>query len=157
VELQLTVRAYKEEVRQKMLASIERISVETARAAGIPEDRAPIVRASETEFAPATYNDPELTQRLSKVLEQTLGVDNVVQWPPIMGSEDFGRLGLEGRKIPTCLFWLGAVDPEKVARSRETGSPLPSLHSSLFQPLPEPAIRTGVKAMTAALMDLMKR
>ncbi len=157
VELQLTVRAYKEDVRQKILASIERISVETSRAAGIPEDRAPIVRASETEFAPATYNDPDLTHRLSDVLERTLGAENVVKWPPIMGSEDFGRLGLEGQKIPTCLFWLGAVDPEKVARSRETGSPLPSLHSSLFQPLPEPAIRTGVKAMTAALMDLMKR
>jgi hippurate hydrolase len=157
VELQLTVRAYKEEVRQKILASIERISVQTARAAGIPEDRAPIVRVSETEFAPATYNDPDLTQRLSKVLERTLGAENVVKWPPIMGSEDFGRLGLEGQKIPTCLFWLGAVDPGKAARSRETGSPLPSLHSGLFQPLPEPAIRAGVKAMTAVLMDLMTK
>ncbi len=37
VELQLTVRAYKEDVRQKILASIERIAKATALAAGIPE------------------------------------------------------------------------------------------------------------------------
>jgi hypothetical protein len=31
------------------------------------------------------------------------------------------------------------------------------LHSSLFAPLPEPTIRTGVKAMTCAVLDLMKK
>jgi hippurate hydrolase len=44
-----------------------------------------------------------------------------------------------------------------VKQSRETGTPLPSLHSALFQPLPEPTLRTGVKAMTSALLDLMKK
>ena len=32
-----------------------------------------------------------------------------------------------------------------------TGEPLPSLHSSKFAPLPEPTIKTGVTALTAAL------
>jgi hippurate hydrolase len=74
-----------------------------------------------------------------------------------MGSEDFGRFSLDDHKIPICFFWLGAVDPQKVARSKQTGTPLPSTHSSLFEPLPEPTIRTGVKAMTAAVLDLMKK
>jgi hippurate hydrolase len=76
---------------------------------------------------------------------------------PNMASEDFGRLGLEGHQIPIVQFSLGAVDPAKMAESKRTGEPLPSLHSSLFAPLPEPTIRTGVKAMTCAVLDLMKK
>lgn len=157
VHLQLTVRAYKEEVRRKLLASIERITKQIALAAGIPNERAPIVNVSDTEVTPATYNDPGLTQRLATAFEKALGRENVVPWPPIMGSEDFGHFGLEGHQIPTCIFWLGAVDPMKVAQSQQTGTPLPSLHSNSFQPLPEPTIRTGVKAMTSAVLELMKK
>jgi hippurate hydrolase len=138
------------------LASIERITKGIAQAAGIPAERAPIVKVSETEVTPATYNDPKLTQRLAVVFEQILGKENVVEWPQIMGSEDFGRFSLEGHQIPLCLFWLGAIDPEKVRQNKQEGKPLPSLHSSLFEPLPEPTIRTGVKAMTAAILEVMK-
>ena len=45
VDLQLTVRAYKEEVRKRVLASIERITKGPPRG-GIPEDRAPIVSSA---------------------------------------------------------------------------------------------------------------
>ena len=156
VNLQLTVRAYKEEVRQKLLASIERITKGTALAAGIPNDRSPIVAVSQTEFTAATYNNPALTERVASVLVKTLGADNVVKVAPIMGSEDFGYLALD-QQIPATMFWLGAVDPVKVKLSKETGTPLPSLHSALFAPLPEPTLRTGVKAMTSAVLELMKK
>jgi amidohydrolase len=156
VNLQLTVRAYREEVRQKLLAAIERITKGIAIAAGIPEDRAPIVKVSETEFTAATYNDPQLTERLATAFVKALGQDNVVKIPPAMASEDFGYLSLE-QKIPAIQFTLGAVDPAKVKRSKETGTPLPSLHSALFEPLPEPTLRTGIKAMTAAVLELMKK
>src|SRR5437879_11326561 len=42
VQLQLTVRTYKPEVRKRVLASIERVAKGIALAAGIPEERAPI-------------------------------------------------------------------------------------------------------------------
>jgi hippurate hydrolase len=112
---------------------------------------------SETEITPATYNDPALTERLTSAFAKALGVENVVQWPQIMGSEDFGRFGLEGHQIPTVLFWVGAADPAKVAESKRTGKLLPGAHSPLFAPLPEPTIRTGVKAMTSAVLELMKK
>jgi amidohydrolase len=156
VKMMLTVRSYKEEVRQHILASIERITRNIAAAAGIPEDRAPIVKASETEYTPALYNDPQLTERVVGSLQKTLGADNVVKLPPVMASEDFGRYSLE-QQIPTVLLNLGAVDPAKVAESKRTGKPLPSLHSSLFAPVPEPTLRTGVKAMTTAVLELMKK
>ena len=156
VNLQLTVRTYKEEVRKRILASIERIAKGVAMAAGIPDDRAPIVKVSDTEITSSTYNDPQLTERVASAFRRALGDDNVTQVAPIMASEDFGYLSLD-HKIPSVIFWLGAVDPAKVKQSKETGIPLPSLHSSLFAPVPEPTLRTGVKAMTAAVLELMKK
>lgn len=156
VRLQLTVRAYKEEVRQKLLAAIERVAKGIALAAGIPENRAPIVKASLEEATPATLNDPDLTQRLARRFVTVFGADNVVKWPPIMGSEDFGRFGLEDHQIPCCIFWVGAVDPAKIAPGGQSQMPLPSLHSSAFAPLPELTLRTAIKAMTSAVSELLK-
>lgn len=156
VTLQLTIRTYKEEVRQNILASIERIAKNLALAAGVPEDRAPILRVVEGENSPSTYNDPELSERIAGAIGKAIGKDNVVRAQPLMVSEDFGRLSLD-HQIPAFMFWLGAVEPSRVEASRKSGKPLPSLHSSLFGPLPEPTLRTGVKAMTAAVLELMKK
>jgi len=156
VTLQLTIRTYKEEVRQHILASIERIARGAAMAAGVPEDRAPIMKVIESENAPSLYNDPKLTERVAVAIGGTIGTSNVIRVAPLMASEDFGNLSLD-HQIPSVMFWLGAVDPVKVEASRKSGKPLPSLHSSLFQPLPEPTLRTGIKAMTAAVLELMKK
>src|SRR5262249_36521764 len=122
----------------------------------IPDDRAPVVKASETEMTPALYNDPQLTERVAKTLERTLGAENVVQIPPIMASEVFGRYSLD-HQILRLLFSFGSVEPTRMAASKQSGKPLPSLHSSLFASLPEPTLRTGVKAMTSVVLDLMKK
>ena len=156
VTLQLTIRTYKEEVRQHILASIERIAKGVALAAGVPEDRAPIIKMVESENAPSLYNDPKLTERVAGAIGRTIGTDNVIKVAPLMGSEDFGRFSLD-RQIPAFMFWLGAIEPSRVEASRKSGKPLPSLHSSLFEPLPEPTLRTGVRAMTAAVLELMKK
>jgi amidohydrolase len=154
VNLQLTVRTYKEEVRTRILASIERIVKGVAATAGIPEDRAPVVKVS--EGTGSTYNDPTLIERLVVSFKQALGEENVMQMPPMMASEDFGYFSMD-HKIPTTIFWLGASEPAKVKASRESGVALPGLHSALFAPVPEPTLRTGVKAMTSAVLDLMKK
>jgi hippurate hydrolase len=156
VTLQLTTRTFKEEVRLRIIASIERIAKGVALAAGVPEDRMPIIRVIESENAPSLYNDPQLTARLATAIGRTIGADNITQVAPLMASEDFGRFSLD-HQIPSCMFWLGAIEPSRVAASRKSGKPLPSLHSSLFEPLPEPTLRTGVRAMTAAVLELMKK
>src|ERR1700756_417754 len=157
VHLQLTIRTYKDEVRQHILASLDRIARGIALAGGVPEDRAPIVKANETEVTPAMYNDPSLTEREVAALKRGLGADNLVEKPAVMGSEDFGQFGLEGHKIPTFMFMVGAIDTDRIATSQKTGVPLPSLHSALFWPVPEPTIRTGVRAMSVAVLELMKK
>ncbi|HEU4766480.1 MAG TPA: amidohydrolase [Pyrinomonadaceae bacterium] len=155
VNLQLTVRTYKEDVRQRILASIERIVKSAAMSAGIPEDRVPIVKVS--EGTTSTYNDPKLLERLTPALQRALGEENVlVKVPPMMASEDFGYLSLD-QKIPATIIWLGASDPQKVKQHRESGAALPGLHSALFAPVPESTLRTGVKATTAVVLELMKK
>ena len=156
VHLQISVRAYKEEVRLRILASLDRIARGIALAAGVPEDRAPIVKVSDTEVTPATYNDPALTARVATAMKAELDAENVLALDPVMGSEDFGQLGLHNHQIPTMMFRVGTMDVERIAKSKQTGVPLPSLHSGLFWPVPEPTIRTAVRAMSAAVMDLMK-
>jgi hippurate hydrolase len=46
------------------------------------------------------------------------------------------------------------VNPDKYAASQIDGMPLPSLHSPLFAPDYDPAIATGVDAMTSAALEL---
>ncbi len=156
VKLQLTVRSYKPEVRRYLLDAIRRTAEQTARAAGFPDELLPVVTQHDEEYTPSTYNDPELVERLTEVFSGVLGEEAVVRMAPVMGGEDFSRYALEG-EIPIHIFWLGAVDPETIRQAEETGATLPSLHSSEFAPLPGPAIRTGVLAMTSAVLDLMAR
>jgi amidohydrolase len=150
VQLLMTVRTYKPEVRKRVLASIERIARGIALAAGVPEDRAPVFELLTGESVDSTYNDPALTERLAAALTKGMGAENVVRIDPLMVSEDFGRFGLD-HKIPITMFNLGAVDPAKIA----SGQRLPSLHSSGFQPLPDPTLRGGIKAMTLAVLELL--
>jgi amidohydrolase len=151
VQLLMTVRTYKPEVRQRVLASIERIAKGVATAAGVPADRMPTMEVLKGESTESTFNDPALTERLAKALGASMGEKNVVKIDPLMVSEDFGRFALGG-KIPATMLNVGAVDPARIA----AGGRLPSLHSSQFAPVPEPTLRGAVKAMTIAVMELLR-
>ena len=157
VKMQLTVRTYKSEVRERVLADIERIAKGCAAAAGIPPDLAPIVSVSKEFFTPATYNNPELTKRLVAVWRKSLGDQNVEIIDPVMGGEDFSEYSLPDHSIPAANFHFGAVDPAKIEEFKKAGKELPTLHSSKFAPVPEPTIRTGMIGMIAAVLDLMKK
>ena len=157
VTMQLTVRTYKKQVREKVLAAIERIAKDIAAAGGVLPERAPIVTVRKDEFCSATYNNPELTKRLVAVWRKSLGNENVEIVDPTMGGEDFSEYSLPDHSIPAVDFHFGAVDQAKIADYQQTGKELPSLHSSKFAPLPEPTIRTGIVAMTTAVLELMKK
>lgn len=155
VKLQLTVRSFTDQVRENTLNAIRRIVRGQALSAGIPEDRLPTVTVDDREFTPSTYNHPELARRLGGVFKGVFGDNKVVTRKPVMGGEDFSEYGRTMDKIPICIFWLGSVEPERVAESERTGKPLPALHSNLYRPVPEPTLKTGVTAMTAAVLELV--
>jgi len=157
VKMQLTVRTYKADVRERVLAAIDQIAKGIATAGGVPPERAPIIDVAKDQFTPATYNNPELTKRLIAVWKKSLGNENVEIVEPTMGGEDFSEYSLPDHSIPAVDFHVGAVDPEKIAQFKKEGKELPSLHSSKFAPVPEPTIRIGIVAMTAAVLELMKK
>ena len=154
--LQLTVRTMTPAQREKVLAAIARITNGITAAAGVPPDRAPIIEVA-PDHVPATINNPELTRRVAAALARSLGKENVVPGDPVMASEDFSLYALEDPRPPICMFWLGAADPTKFKDAKEQGTRLPGPHSAEFAPVPEPTIRTGVKAMTGAVLELLKK
>ena len=148
--LQLTVRSYSEEVRQTLLGAIQRKAKAVAASFDAPEPEISI-----SEGTPSLKNDADLTARLKKVFEKTLGEENVAIDSPAMGGEDFSRYGRAG--VPILLYRLGTVSQSRLDRFKTLGVPPPSLHSSLYYPDVEPSLRTGFLTMTAAALDLLRK
>ncbi len=153
VDMGLTLRTYSMDVRDQIIAAVRREVKGLAEGYGIPEDRMPTVTV--TESAPATWNDPGLAERIRASAIAALGKSRVMEGQSAMASEDVSLFTLDG-KIPGVMYTLGAADPVKLEESRKTGIPLPGPHSPLFAPVYGPAITTGVTAMTAVAMDLLK-
>ncbi len=154
VKLELNIRAYKPEVREHIIQAVARISRAAALGAGMPEDRLPLVSVLEGEFAPALYNEPATVARVRGAFERVLGAENVHSVDPVMASEDFGYLGVDG-KIPVMMFALGANSQELIDEAQRTGVPVHGLHTSRFEPIPAPTLRTGVVAMSTAILEIL--
>ncbi|MDB2439408.1 amidohydrolase [Hellea sp.] len=153
VKLQLTVRSYSDETRDKLLASIKRISENMGRVAGLPDEKLPVVEIKD-EYTPAAYNNPELSAKAMDIMAEVIGSDNVIASDPVMGGEDFGRYGRTDPKIPGMIYWLGAADPAEVKAAKKAGKSMPSLHSPFFKPNAAAAIPIGVDTMTATAVSL---
>jgi hippurate hydrolase len=141
--LQLTVRSYEDEVREKLLAEIRQIAVKVSEAHRAP--RVPEVKFAE-DFTPAGYHDPELTARLQGVFERLVGKENVTVVEPVMGGEDFSRFPRH-YGVPGLQFRVGAAKPD------HDGSI--GLHSSKWAADPEPTMRTGTVAFVRACLELL--
>ena len=155
VKLQLTLRSYTDEVRNETISSIKKIVKGSAISAGLSEENYPVIKIKD-EYTPAVFNNPSLVEKIQKSFVKSLGEKNVIKVSPVMGGEDFGMFGRVEPIIPTALFWLGAVNKKVYEKAQKEDLILPSLHSDLFLPDAEPAIATGVKAMTSAILDLYK-
>ncbi len=155
VKMELTARAFSDAARQVILDGIRRTAQGVALSAGVTVDRAPVVTVVDEESVPPLYNDPTLAARVKVILGKALGSENVFDEPPAMSSEDFGLLGLDGHKIPTVMFWLGAIEPAKFSAARAQNKLTPGPHTSRFEPDPELTIRTGVTAMTSVGIALL--
>ncbi|HEX5223429.1 MAG TPA: amidohydrolase [Verrucomicrobiae bacterium] len=154
VKLELTLRAFDEKVMAQLIESIRRICKGTAQAAGVPEDRLPVVTVT-PESVPATVNDVFLTRRLTAAFKEWLGDSRVKLTPPAPGGEDFSEFGRTPEHVPICLWWVGATAWDRFSESERSGVPVPSNHSATFAPVPEPTLKTSVLSMTAAVLEMM--
>jgi amidohydrolase len=149
-KLQLTVRSFTEEVREKLLKAIERKAKAAAAAAGAPEPK-----IEYSDKTPATFNDAKLTERLANTFRKALGEKKVVNVEPSMGAEDFSLYGRAG--VPCCMYRLGVVEAQRMAGYKRVGQLPPGLHSPQFHPDAEPTLRTGIIATCSALLDLLPK
>ena len=147
-KLQLTVRAYSPEVRERLKQGIVRKAKAAALSAGAPE---PSVEFSDD--TPATINDALLVQQLLPAFQQTLGTSKVVAVQPVMGGEDFSQFGLAG--VPIAMFRLGTQSSQRIQSFAEKEQSLPSLHSPFFYPDPEQTLETGARTLIASALEFM--
>lgn len=148
-EMGLTVRTFKADVRQQVLAAITRVVNAEAQAGGARKE--PLIE--HLESTDSVYNDPALAERLRKPLEVALGKENVITKGPIAPSEDYSFFVEQG--VPSLYLSLGGANPQKYAETKAAGEKLPSNHSPLFAPDADLALRTGIKAEVAVLRNLL--
>ena len=154
VDLQLTLRTFKKEVREKVHQRIREIARGVAISAGLPKEKYPVVTFPET-VTPPNYNDPALVDKMVRSAAEILGKENVVHAPPQMVAEDFALYGHTEHQIPTVLFWLGTVPEERIKAAAE-GQSLPALHSPFYYPDPQKSIQSGVQVVAQILLDLLE-
>jgi amidohydrolase len=153
-DLQVTVRANDEETRAKLHAAIKRMARGIGIANGMPEDKLPLVKI--IEGTPTTINNAPLARRLNAAIGKALGPDTVVPFEQTgMGAEDFAYFVEQKYGIPGYYFAVGGTPQATIDAAKKGGPPVPSHHSPLFKIDPEPSVRLGAEAMTAAVLDLL--
>jgi amidohydrolase len=156
-KLQLTVRSYQPEVRKLLLDGIRRVARGEAIAAGMPEDRMPLVTIREAEYTPATFNTEAFSNRALALFGQHFGANRVSKTPAVMGGEDFSRFWLADNKIESLIFWVGGTPLKDYQAAGGEASKLPSLHSPFWAPEAETVIATATEALTLAALDVLKK
>ena len=156
-KLQLTVRSYSDESRQLLLDGIRRVARGEAIAAGLPEELMPEVTV-EDPYTPSTFNDPEFTAEVASKFTQRFGEDRVMEWPAVMGGEDFSQFRRAAPEdVDSMIFWISGTTQPMLDALENEGKPLPSLHSPFWAPDAEKVIETGAEALASAAIELMPR
>lgn len=153
--LQITVRSYSDETRNRILQAIGRVAKGEAIASGIAEDQLPEVSWNEA-YTRSTYNTPELAESVLAGFRDRFGSDRVKVLKPAMVGEDFGEFYLTAPETTqSMLFRVGGVPADVFAAAEREGRPLPSLHSPFWAPDAEAVIGTAAEAMTSTAMGLL--
>ncbi len=155
-KLLLTVRSYSDETRERLIRGIERIARGEAIAAGVPDDRMPVVSVKD-EFTPAAYNPPAFANEMAGLLKAYFPEGRVIEAKPSMGGEDFGRYYRADKSINSFIFWVGGVPADQMAKAAAGQLTLPSLHSPFWAPEADKVIATASEAMTMLALNILKR
>ncbi len=134
-----TIRTFDPEMKKQIHERMERTITQIAASAGAT------ATLEISDGVPVTFNDPELTQQMSRTLESVFGSDNVQVAPMVTGAEDFS---FYQEKIPGFFFFLGGR-PQDIPRDQA----IPN-HSPLFA-VDESALEGGVRAMSRLAVDYM--
>jgi hippurate hydrolase len=153
VKLQLTIRTYKEKVRNLIHKRIKEICSGVASSMGLDKSQWPEVTIPE-KYTPANFNDSKLVDLMMNSSKEIIGVNNVIVSDPQMVGEDFSRFGNTKEKIPTVLYWLGTVPDDRMKKYEAGNYALPGLHSPFYYPEIEQSIITGIKVNIQAMIKI---
>lgn len=153
--LELNIRTYDPDVRERVLAAVERIVKAEAAASGATIE--PTIE--HPDHFPLLYNDPDGCARTIPALASVVGSEQrVIDSGPVTGSEDVGELA-KAAGAP-CVYWLlggadqtlfaGATTPDAML---QVMAGIPSNHSSGYAPVIEPTLSIGVGALVAAAKE----
>jgi amidohydrolase len=146
--LQLNLRSYSQQTRERMLASIQRIVRAEGQASSSPRDP-----DFETVGSfPLTVNDPATTDRVAAAFAAHFG-DHALEIDRQTVSEDFSNIP-DAAGAPYTYWGMGFTD-EKTYRAAEKAGrlqDLPTNHSPKFLPPLQPTLRTGTEALVAAAL-----
>jgi len=136
-EMHISLRAYKEEIRQFI---VDRIKLICSHAA---EELDGSYTLEGEMSAPSVYNTPEVCDALKNAAASVIGADNVIIIPQGMGSEDFSHYLT---KKPGAMLRLGTGNTEK-GYTR-------TVHNNDFIP-DEDAFQVGAKTFVQFVFDNM--
>lgn len=154
VKIELTLRYYSDEVIEKVISAIKRISISAAQMAGMPDYKLPEVNILPVD-APPVINDKNLTKKVMNYASYIISSENIIDVAPAMVGEDFGKYGRTPEKVPICLIWLGSTSPNVMKQLKAEGKKPYPLHSPYLNPDYEKTIETGIKVMTGNVIGLM--
>ncbi|MEV4039659.1 amidohydrolase [Streptomyces umbrinus] len=154
----LNLRTQSAEVRERMLAAIRRIAAGECVAAGCRREPTVTVGGS----FPVTVNDADTDRRVAAVHGEVFGVGAVLDFGPVMGSEDFPLLAEGG--LPYA-YWFVTSTPAEVwdAAGKAAGGDLmeqlaavPSNHSPHFAP-DLATVGPGVRTLVSGALEMFAR
>ncbi len=146
--LQLNVRSYSQQTRQRMLAAIQRIIRAECQASGSPKDPDFETLAS----FPLLDNDAATTERVAAAFAEHFG-DHALVLDRQTVSEDFGIIP-DAAGVPYTYWGIGRTDRKIYQAAEKAGrlADLPANHSPEFLPPLQPTLRTGTEALVTAAM-----
>ena len=145
-----TIRSYDTATRTILKDGVARTAKAVAEMA-----KAPAPKVDMDQGAAAVINDAAIEARTAPVFKAAFGERAVEAPGPGSASEDYSEYVIAG--VPSLYWGLGGVDPKVIAEYRAKGQDVPGNHTPQFAPTPEPAIKTGVEAMTLAVLNVMGR
>jgi amidohydrolase len=139
VELSGTIRSFDEDMRADIHRRIQHIAEHIAQSAGASAE------VKIEKAAAVTVNDPALTERMLPTLRRAAGDNGLRQHQRVMVAEDFSYFQ---QQVPGLFFFLG-ITPRDQDMAQAASN-----HSPRFY-IDEPALITGVRAMTAVALDFL--
>lgn len=153
VDIKVTIRSYKPEVHESLVAAVKRAVRSECEASGSLAVHEP--QYKKIMHMPATCNDWHKTAILKAQFKKDFGA-NAIDKGPFGASEDFSVLAT-ACGAPYVFYMWGCVDEEtwKKAEREGTTNEIPHNHSASFAPVIQPTMKTGVDAFSMAALTFL--